>query len=167
MEKWIAGFEGRYAVTPEGEVISYIKGTRKVLKSRIDTVGYLQVRLYLNGVRKVGVIHRLVAEAFIANPEGKRAVNHKNGNKLDNDVSNLEWVTYSENLIHAWENGLRSYNGKCDVPVLQIKDGIVVKRHKSLSEAGRELGIDRRCIGRVCNGKKKSTGGFEWKYATQ
>ena len=82
----------------------------KKLKPCKDKYGYYKVILTNNGVRKEFTIHRLVAKAFIPNPENKPTVNHKNGIKTDNNVNNLEWATIKENQIHKWENGLANYN---------------------------------------------------------
>lgn len=84
-----------------------------VLKARpIGLRGYLAVRICRNGKTKILYVHRLVAEAFIPNPENKPVVNHIDGNKLNNDFTNLEWVTWSENLQHAYDLGLRKPNSR-------------------------------------------------------
>ena len=71
-----------------------------------DTKGYLQIDANIDGVRVLKFVHRLVAEAFIENPMGYEQVNHKDGNKLNNSVENLEWVSCEENIPHAWQNSL-------------------------------------------------------------
>lgn len=80
--------------------------TGLVLKPRISKHGYYYVNIYKNNNRKTVKNHRLVAEAFIPNPENKPEVNHKDGDKLNNKISNLEWVTSSENIYHAVHTGL-------------------------------------------------------------
>lgn len=109
----IKGFEESYAITKHGQVWSYPKIAKLGrkhngiwLKSTKITIGYIYVILTKNGKRKGKYIHRLVAEAFIPNPENKREVNHKNGIKIDNRIENLEWVSPHENMIHAHGNGL-------------------------------------------------------------
>lgn len=109
----VVGFEGIYSVTDDGRVFSHpridARGNRrkgKWLKPIPDGDGYPRVHLCMNGVRRKWQIHRLVAFAFIPNPEGKPAVNHKDGVKSNNCVSNLEWVTNQENIIHALKLGL-------------------------------------------------------------
>lgn len=86
----------------------YNRKTKMLLKNSINFDGYNHVTLYHNGNRYRKLVHRLVAEAFIPNPENKPEVNHKDGNKTNNDISNLEWVTHSENIQHAYDTGLIS-----------------------------------------------------------
>lgn len=115
MEVWadIRGYEGSYQVSNKGRVKSLprtvrngkygvIKRVGQVLKGRKKGDGYIAVRL--SGTNKL--VHRLVAEAFIPNPENKPYVNHINLNKSDNDVDNLEWCTHRENMIHARDMGV-------------------------------------------------------------
>lgn len=114
MEKWIEGFEGDYAVTDSGDVVSYMKGPRRVLKGGMTHSSgdktkkhYRTVCLRRNSENVMCYHHRLVAKAFVLNPENKPVVNHKDGNKTNNAAENLEWVTQSENLQHSWDTGLR------------------------------------------------------------
>jgi hypothetical protein len=100
----INGEETFYSVTENGVVFSN-KHVRRVLTPS-DKIGYLSVCLYLNGKRHEIMIHRLVANNFIDNPHNKQQVNHIDGNKSNNHFSNLEWVTQSENIKHAYDNGL-------------------------------------------------------------
>ncbi|MDJ0690372.1 MAG: NUMOD4 domain-containing protein [Xenococcaceae cyanobacterium MO_188.B32] len=93
-----------YQVSNHGRVKN--QKTGRILKTHSNH-GYLRVGLYEGKIRKYKLVHRLVAEAFIPNPENKPAVNHINGCKTDNNVSNLEWVSASENMSHAHRNGLR------------------------------------------------------------
>lgn len=106
----VPGYEGLYAVTRNGVVFSLPRMTSKKLNimNPVDNMpaGYLRVVLCKDGHSKLWYIHRLVALAYISNPENKKMVNHKNGNKRDNRRDNLEWVTRMENHIHAIENGL-------------------------------------------------------------
>lgn len=101
MEIWkeVDGFGGRYKISSKGRIMSSWGGWK--LKTPTIQRGYYVTGLYLKPKKKVEFIHRLVAMAFIPNPEAKPQVNHKDGNKLNNDVENLEWVTASENAIHA------------------------------------------------------------------
>ena len=104
-EQWkeIENYED-YVISDQGRVFSYKRSI--FLKPGKDTCGYLQVDLHKNGVRKSQKVHRLVASAFIPNPENKRTINHIDGVKINNFVSNLEWATDKENTQHAWRNGL-------------------------------------------------------------
>ncbi|QXE92428.1 NUMOD4 motif-containing HNH endonuclease [Geomonas subterranea] len=106
----VPGYEGLYAITKNGVVFSLPRPSSKKLNimNPVDNMkaGYLRVVLCKDGQTKLWYIHRLVALAFIPNPENKPMVNHKNGNKRDNRLENLEWVTSMENHTHAFEHGL-------------------------------------------------------------
>ena len=82
----------------------------KQLKPSVDKYGYERVVLTKDGIRKTYSVHKLVALAFIPNPENKTTINHIDGNKRNNNVSNLEWATEQENQNHKWKNGLANYN---------------------------------------------------------
>jgi len=96
-----------YLISDDCQVKSLKFGKERILKSDIDTRGYKYVVLYKNGKGKHYTIHRLMAIAFIPNPDNKRCVNHKDGNKLNNLIDNLEWCTHSENNKHAFTIGLK------------------------------------------------------------
>jgi hypothetical protein len=118
IEDWkdIAGWEGLYAVSSNGRIKSYdrlvteLNGKTRTHKGRLVTLKktgrYHGVSLFLHGVGQRYYAHRLVAEAFIPNPDGRPEVNHKDGNKFNNCVLNLEWATRSENAKHAFAMGL-------------------------------------------------------------
>lgn len=118
--KDIEGFEGLYQIGSNGQVKSlektWVCGNKKskrykpesLMKISLDTSGYPSVCLAKNKINKTHNVHRLVAKAFIENIDNKKCVNHINGNKEDNNVLNLEWVTYKENQIHAFDNKLNS-----------------------------------------------------------
>lgn len=101
--KKIDGFD--YAVSKYGKVYSF--RSSRFLSPSIDKDGYHRVTLYNDGYQETHLVHRLVAQYWIPNPDNKPTVNHKNGDKSDNSVYNLEWATYSENNIHALETGLK------------------------------------------------------------
>lgn len=93
-----------YTVFEDGTILSK---SGKVMSQKCGTYGYKRLNLRINRKKKFHETHRLVAELFIENPEGKRTVNHIDGDKLNNNVSNLEWATHSENNQHAYDMGLR------------------------------------------------------------
>ena len=120
MEKWknIKDLKGYYQISEDGRVrsvdrdipnhwgsMSHFKGKERV--PSIDKCGYKMVSLKKQGVMRGMLIHRLVAEAFIPNPENKPCINHINGDKLDNRVENLEWCTHAENIRHSYNTGLK------------------------------------------------------------
>lgn len=119
MEKWkpVVEWEGMYEVSSEGRVRRVAGGQGatpgRVLHPGATTKGYLFVGLYRNDKPRLRFVHRLVAEAFVANPQGKRTVNHLNGDRADNRAINLEWATYSENHRHAY----RELGRKSSVPM--------------------------------------------------
>jgi hypothetical protein len=104
----VAGSNGDYFVSDSGDVKSFKAKRPRVLKKRISRDGYVWYVLQINGEPKTSRANRLVAEAFIPNPENKNTVNHKDGNKLSNCVSNLEWATRSEQMKHAYAHHLKS-----------------------------------------------------------
>lgn len=108
MIEWrpVKGYEGLYEVSNLGQVRSFYSGEAKILKPYVDKDGYLCVHLHKNGKGYAKKVHRLVASAFIPNIGDKPQVNHIDGDKTNNTVDNLEWVTSKENMHHAWETGL-------------------------------------------------------------
>ena len=134
--------------------------------------GYLHVILRKNNKSYDFYVHRLVANAFIPNPENKPEVNHKNGIRDDNRVENLEWVTRSENQTHSHAvlGHKSSTYGKCGVLskcskwVQQIKDGVIIAEICGVLEAGRQTKINYKSISSCCRGVRKSAGGYQWKY---
>ena len=166
-EVWkdIKGFEGFYKISNTGKVRSLPRnGTKKdgsILKPSTYT-GYAIVSLQKNGETSYKRVHTLVAEAFIPNPDNKREVNHIDGNKTNNNVKNLEWCTSSENQLHAIYVLKRA-----DIKKVKqyTKDGKFIKEWDSISIAGHTLNIDCPTICNCCRNKRKSAGGFVWKYS--
>ena len=173
--KAVRGFEGYYEVSDHGDVRSVdrkvcdTKGVIRHLSGRMmkscrakgrNNDGYYVVNLRKGGAAHVIPIHILVATAFLPNPDDLPTVNHKDGNKTNNDVQNLEWATYRENNMHALRFGLRRPRGSS---VVQINDsGRVVARFRSVCEASRSTGIGRSSISHCVNGRVSSAGGFAW-----
>lgn len=139
-----------YFVKEDGTVISHKYKNPRALTQWINkNTGYLSVTISINGKKYNKDIHRLVAQKFIENPDNKKYVNHKDGNKSNNDISNLEWVTFSENMQHAYDNDLISKKSK----VKHIESG---NTFSSLSECARSFNISRQVICDHCKGRVKN-----------
>ena len=175
METWrdVSGFEGKYLVSSQGRIISlnYLNTKQpRFLKTFKHHSGYIMVNLGENGRKSV---HQLVANAFINNPENKKYVNHIDGNKINNCVENLEWVTSKENMQHAIRTGLRDphnnnhpfgKNNSTSKPVLQFSiTGQFIRRWDCMSDAAREFGCRPGQISNCACGRRKSVCGYIWK----
>lgn len=179
-EEWkdIPGFEGKYQISSFGNVKSVDRilphktyGTwhikERILKPHWNGQGnskYQCVHLQSgNGKMSCISIHRLVAEAFIPNPDNLPQVNHIDGNKANNAVSNLEWATGQENTNHAWRTGLcKPIVDAKRRPVINLDTG---ERFDSLADAERSFGASFGAISHVLNGKHKRAHGYRWAYA--
>lgn len=169
--KDVKGYEGLYQVSNLGRVKSLIRN--KVLSPLNRQHGYQAVQLHGKGGNARGFksfsIHRLVAEAFIPNPENKPEVNHINEDKSDNRVENLEWMTHQENSAHA-TRGTRIGKANKNNPltsssVVQLTlDEKEIATYPSIHEAMRNTGIPIGCIWSACEGKTKQAHGYKWRY---
>lgn len=181
------GYEDYYLVSSLGNVWS-VRSAR-LLKLKVTPAGYLRVSPSVNGKRKECAVHRLVALAFIPNPENKPTVNHINENKKDNRVENLEWATEAEQNVHGtrieravahtdWKNRGIDYavvaskhdyaniNRDQMKPVLQYDlNGNFIARYDGVSMAARAIKISAGQLCSTLKGKRRSCGGFIWKYA--
>ena len=168
METWkaIAGYEGLYEVSDQGRVKSLKFGKEKILKPHKNTVGYLGVDLRKDGHGKYLLVHRLVAEAFIPNPNNLKTVNHKDEVKTNNVASNLEWMSLKDNLNYGTHNKRSAEKRSKPVLMFDNKTGKLMKTFPSTMEAWRVTGIANSSISACCLGKLKSAGGYIWKYLT-
>lgn len=165
----VVEYEGYYEVSSFGRVKSLPRMTaRGMMGGQLMTPvknknGYLTVKLCKEGKIKAFYIHRLVAEAFIPNPDNLPQVNHKDEVKTNNHVSNLEWITIEGNLNYRTRNErIAKANSK---PVAQkTLDGELVKIWPSVMEVERQTGWSQRNISKCCNGKRKSAYGYVWSY---
>jgi hypothetical protein len=141
--KPVAECNGEYHISNHGRVKSYKCGKERILKPSLIGNGYPAVIITQGkAIKKCYTIHKLMAVAFIPNPENKSSVNHKDGNKTNNHIDNLEWMTSKENVQHAWENGLfeskRVAISKAQSkPVMDIISG---KKYDSLTLACQDIG---------------------------
>lgn len=174
--KAIAGYEGYYEVSNTGLVRSLDRviidknGVPHKRKGHLmrqtktkgrDGNGYYVVNLRKNGETSVVCVHKIVAEAFIPNPQNLPTVNHKNGNKADNYDTNLEWASYGENNTHALKHGLRNPRG--NKVARYTTDGVYIDEFKSGIFAARTLGISYGMISHCLNGRAATAGGFVWR----
>lgn len=189
-EQWkpIEGTDGTYEVSNTGKIRSnnYLgHGSQKELSLAKDQKGYLRVRIFIAGVRKTVKVHREVAKAFIPNPENKPEVNHKDGNKENNCVANLEWSTPGENAAHAYGAGLKEKTRewcrqmgstvgraalaierekrKTPVVATRVSDGAVFQ-FSSQSEAAEKTGTPQPNILKVLKGQRKTANGYLFVY---
>ena len=175
-EVWkdIKGYEGLYQVSNLGRIKSLKrfkknhsklqKVNEKILKLYINKRnGYVYRNLNKNSLEKNHRVHRLVAETFIPNPNNLPQINHKDGNKQNNCVDNLEWCTCKENMQHAYKLGLANNNNQ-KIKVLQydLKNNLIAK-YDSLLEASKQTNISISNISLCINGKQKTTHNFIFK----
>lgn len=163
-----------YAVTRDGKVINVQTGKEKFPSNNKSGHGYLYVDLYNNGVRKKFYVHRLVAQAYIANPDNKPYINHVDGNPRNNDVSNLEWCTPKENVVHAAKtlcvmSQYQEANEKRKKPVTcyDAKSSKPLRSFHSIREAEKETGIPSSNIIAQLKGRQSHTKGMTWDYVEE
>lgn len=184
----IAGYNGFYEISNFGRIKSlkreyqYVNKNGKlvkyvlpdtILKPGLHTKGYLKVGLYRDSTEERFFVHRLVAIHFIPNPENKPEVNHKDGDRKNCKLNNLEWVTGSENKIHSFKVlgrkniGLKGKDNVSSKVVLQYDlNGNLLNEFESSGEARRKLGLASNHITDCCTGKLNNAYGFIWKYKT-
>lgn len=185
VEIWkdIVGFEGKYRVSNTGKVLSLRycgKDEIKELTPKINNKGYAWVQLEKgNRTHACRLIHRLVAEAFIENPNNEPIINHKDENPLNNNVDNLEWCNNSYNVRYSRSrhplrpfryhhkkrpNGLK-YKCRLDYEILQLAlTGEIVKEWPNSRTIYLETGMSDWSISECCRGKRKTAYGFKWRY---
>ena len=173
--KPIKGYEGLYEVSNDGHVrsvsrkVHYKNGALRFWEGQeitphADKDGYMKVGLSRNGSQTSKSVHRLVAMAFIENPNHLPLINHKDENKANNNVDNLEWCTNQYNCLYS--NTPQKMIAATKVSVLQMtRNGEVIKRWESMSEAGRSLGISFKHISRCVRGERPTAGGYRWQRA--
>ena len=184
--KPVVGWEGLYEVSNLGNVkslnrfVNTNKNYQLFVKERIlkqtSSNSYMRVQLNKNGKGISCLVHRLVAEAFLNNYNMCLQVNHKNGIKNDNRVKNLEMVTAKENQIHSYhilktKPSMQGHFGSSHVRSIKInqfdKQGNFIKTWDSIIEASKKLNIYPSCISNTCANRRKTAGGYIWKYANK
>lgn len=159
-ELWadIPGFENKYQASTKGRIKALARKQQiknaigdvvlnfkeKILRQTFNQLGYLRIGLSINGINKSFPVHRLIALTFIPNPENKKTVNHKDGNKANNNVENLEWSTQKENVQHAFLTGLvkRKSGDKCYQSKFTNQQAKEVREsNKSVKELAKEYGV--------------------------
>ncbi len=153
----------RYSATADGKIY----GKKGELRPYSRKTGYCGIKLFRyegnKSIRKGLLVHRLIAKTFIPNPEELPIVNHKNGNKKDNRVENLEWCTYKNNTQHAWDNNLITRHER------RVFGTVIGERisfeYDSILEASEMTGTSYHGISKACRGVLKTSGGYEWEYS--
>lgn len=156
VEKWesVYDFGFRYEVSNTGKVRNAI--TKRILKQANDGMGYKTVTLCRSGYRFQKRVNRLVAEAFIGGPYPDLDVHHKDNDKTNNNVDNLEWCTRKENIRYAIQDGVMKPNGFGNKP-MKVRCIETGKTYRSLNECSRDIGVDVSEIRRYLAGKVKTT----------
>lgn len=169
MEKWITlkGYDNFYEISNYGEIKSINRFVRsstgrkrfvmgRMIKQKHNKDGYQFVTLSKNGQLQNHYVHRLVAETFIPNPANKPQVNHIDGNKTNNFINNLEWVSVSENAKHAYKNGLSSNIGATHSFAQKVIDKCTGKKYSCIKEAADDLGMNYNTLRNMLCGSNKN-----------
>ena len=173
MEEWkdIDGYNGLYKISNYGNIKSFRKSSRSsnkefyILSCKPDNNGYCTCVLNKDGIRKSYKVHRLVAKAFIPNPNNYTDVNHKDENKSNNRIDNLEWLSHKENMNYGHAlDGLKQIRKKISVKQFTL-DHILVKEWNCISDAAIYLKISVGNIVNCCKGRCKTVSGYIWKYS--
>lgn len=186
--KDVKGYEGLYQISNLGKIkrlsrLSYQRFGKlllneKVMSNVIDNNGYVVVSLTNNKKQRKFLVHRLIAIHFIKNNNNLPCINHIDGNKQNNDISNLEWCSYSQNNKHALDNNLRKppapWKGKFGTENKTSKkvgqynlNGDLINIYPCVHEVYRKLRFPVTNIAAACRGKQKTAYGFKWKYINQ
>ena len=165
--KEIPHYEGRYLVSNQGRIFSLLR--KKYMKVRQNQFGYYEVQLQgITQKKKWEKVHRLVAMAFIPNPDNLPQVNHLNQIRSDNRVENLEWCSVKDNCNYGDRNQNISKaltnNPKISSPIEQLENDCVIAIYPSINEASRATKISVGNICSACKGNRKSAGGYQWRY---
>lgn len=150
-----------YEVNQFGEIRH--KKRKHILKPRSNNSGYQYVNFKINGKNINFAVHRIVANAFIPNPNGYTEINHKDYNKMNNCIDNLEWVSSSQNKQHAF---LKEENKKNRGKAVNqyTKEGTFIKTFDTITEAAKELNCCVAAISNCCLGRTKTSQGFQWSF---
>lgn len=156
----IKDYENLYEVSNNGQIRSLCGhyGKFRILKQSVGSRGYMLVTLCDHVKQKSVNVHRVVAETFIPNTENLPCVNHKDENKKNNNVENLEWCSYYQNNVYG--SRLTKSAIKRSIPVMCIETNVI---YTSAYAAYRETGVRQSCIWKCCHGKAKTAGGYHWK----
>lgn len=150
-----------YEVNQFGEIRH--KTRKKVLKPRSNNGGYQYVNFKINGKNINFAVHRIVANAFIPNPNGYTEINHKDYDRTNNCVDNLEWVSSSQNKQHAYLKD-ENKNSRGKAVVQRSKDGVYIKTFETISKAAKEMNCSVSAISNCCLGRTKTSQGFLWSF---
>lgn len=166
----IPGYEGLYSISNLGRIKSFHKSKRQgcasecLLKNTLANNGYCQVTLYKGQKRRKFLVHRLVAECFIPNPNNLPQINHKNENTTDNRADNLEWCDAAYNNAYGTAR-LRSIITKSKMVEQYLPSGQFIARYACASIAEYITGVSRKLIQQCCHGSIKTACGYVWHYA--